>query len=68
MYVIRIIVLKEIYCCNLNLKVNIVVKMVMFKVIILFDVIGCELVKKKMVVDLVFVDFYVVLILYFIYC
>lgn len=46
-YEIRIIVLKETYCCNSNLKVNIAAKMVMPKVTTLFDVTGCELVRKK---------------------
>lgn len=68
MYVIRIIVLKETYCCNSNLKVNIAAKMVMPKVTTLFDVTGCELVKKKTVADLVPDDSYAVLILYFTYC
>lgn len=65
MYVIRIIVLKETYCCNSNLMVNIAAKMVMPKVTTLFDVTGCELVKKKTVADLVPADSYAVLILYF---
>lgn len=57
--------LKETYCCNSNLKVNIAAKMVMPKVTTLFDVTGCELVKKKTVADLVPADSYAVLILYF---
>lgn len=43
------------------LKENILVKMVVFKVIILFEVIGCKFVIKM--VDLVVVDFYEVYIL-----
>lgn len=38
------------------------------KVTTLFDVTGCELVKKKTVADLVPADSYAVLILYFTYC
>lgn len=60
MYVIWIIVLRETYCCNSNLKVNTAAKMVMPKVKTLFDVTGCELVKEM--ADLVPADSYAVLI------
>lgn len=64
MYVIRIVVLKETYCCNSNLKVNIAAKMVIPKVTTLFDATGCELVKKKRWPILVPADSYAVLIFY----